>query len=192
MQLKQVSEATAFLSFLRAELDSPTERTRLLKTLRQLKLSEQVITGAYLEKPDSNITPWGVFKAYRGKEDVFEGLNFQEITWYQTALTEEDLRFRTLTCRNNFENKFGTRKPDEVARQLNVESPAAPNGVIERIQQGHVLEPPLLLTDPSLKRLVILEGHNRLLSYLREPSVVNFPIKVLVGLSPSISHWCQW
>ena len=67
-----------------------------------------------------------------------------------------------------------------------------PNGVLNRVRDGQVLEPPLLVGTPSLDRFVILEGHNRIISYLRDLSVVVLPLPVLIGVSEEASNWREW
>jgi hypothetical protein len=47
--------------------------------------------------------------------------------------------------------------------------------VIDRVRRGETLEPPLLVGVPGQDRLVIVEGHHRLISCLRRPELVRFP-----------------
>ncbi len=68
----------------------------------------------------------------------------------------------------------------------------APNGVLDRIRRGEVLEPPLLVSTGRLDRLVILEGHNRLLGYLRDLSAVTLPLPVLIGIDGCVAKWREW
>ena len=66
------------------------------------------------------------------------------------------------------------------------------NGVRRRVAAGVSLEPPLLIGLDSESDLVVLEGHNRLISYLRDPVPDLFPVRVLVGTSAHVVGWCQW
>lgn len=173
-------------AFLRAELDSPTEAGRLKRTLSRLSAPEETILG---ESADTEAL-YTVFEEYRGREALFDGLNLRELDWYWTDLTLQDLNSRTFTCRNHFEQKYDTRRPAEVASIWNLAH--EPNGVMDKVSNGQGLEPPILIGCPDMSRFVILEGHNRLISYLRVPTEVHFPIPAIVGLSKHVSQWCQW
>lgn len=66
------------------------------------------------------------------------------------------------------------------------------NPVADRVAAGEQLEPPLLIAGPDLGWLVILEGHNRLIGYMRAPKAVLFPIAAMVGVCPTATRWSQW
>jgi hypothetical protein len=174
------------LAFLRAELDSPTEAENLKSTLKALELDEELVLG---DTADAE-TLLRLFDAYRGWQDVFDGLDFLAMDWFSFELDLHELRFSTFTCKHHFERRYGTRSPLEVAEVWNRAN--KPNGVLARLAEGHVFEPPILIGDQSLSKLVILEGHNRLLSYLRSPDQVRFPVATIVGTADNVSRWCQW
>jgi hypothetical protein len=100
------------------------------------------------------------------------------------------LETKIFTCINHFKDTFGTRQPGTIAKVWN--ESLKPNGVLTKVRKRQQLEPPILIGDLDFKKLVILEGHNRLISYLRDPSAVQFPIAALLGTSANVSRWCQW
>ena len=64
--------------------------------------------------------------------------------------------------------------------------------ILDDVRSGRMPAEPILLADPGLERLVILEGHLRITAYLVDPTAVPFPIRALVGVSPNISEWSEW
>ena len=173
-------------AFLRAELDSPTEAPRLRNTLKELDLDDSLIVNDTVGT-DGLLQ---LFERYRGKEDVFDGLEIGQLDWRWHDLQLAELESKTFTCRNNFENRYGTRSVSEVAKIW--EKASKPNGVKTRLLEGQDLQPPILVGTEEMSRLVILEGHNRLISYLRCAAVVRFPIRSLVGIGKDIDKWNQW
>ena len=106
-------------------------------------------------------------------------------------LSQDDLQTRTFTIAWYFLEMRGTRDVSQLAADSGgAESDA--NTVAERLKSGESLEPPILIAEPDLQRLVILEGHNRILGYAREMSAVSFPLRVLVGVSSRASEWSEW
>ncbi len=180
----------AIAALLRAELDSPTESARLRAALVQLHVDEHLVAEPDVGNSRENSTRWAVFGAYRGRETLFETLDMRALQWRWELFGELELRTRVVTCRHHSEREFATRDPGRIADVLN--SNARPNGVLDRLRNGEVLEPPLLVSLPRCERLVILEGHNPVLSYLRDVSVPVFPISVLVGVSDEVSRWREW
>jgi hypothetical protein len=66
------------------------------------------------------------------------------------------------------------------------------NAVAGRLLAGKSVEPPILIAEPDLRRLVILEGHNRMMGYARGMNAVEFPLRVLLGVSSRASEWSEW
>lgn len=180
------------LCFLRAEMDSPTEALRLTAALELCGLAPDILTEPDLQDADESRARRDLFNAYRGTEPVFAGLPWRDLTWYEATLSEADLRTRTFSCRNHFASTYATRSIDQIAALWDRENSPGVNGVVARIRRGDSLQPPILMAQPALDRMVILEGHNRLISYLRNPSVVTFPLPALVGVSSDTSQWSQW
>jgi hypothetical protein len=59
--------------------------------------------------------------------------------------------------------------------------------IAERYDRGERLEPPILVAPTSLIRLVVVEGHTRLVGWMisKQPG----PLAVIVGLSDQIPGW---
>ena len=151
-----------------------------------------VVTKPDLADAEQNRTRRRIFEHCRGREPVFDGLDLDSLDWHWAELSEHDLRDATLTCRNHFEARYGTRRPGVIAKLWDARRPTLRNGVMERVRAGERFEPPLLVTGTEAKPLVILEGHNRIISILRAAADYEFPLRALVGKSPRIAAWCQW
>jgi hypothetical protein len=175
------------LSFLRAEFDSPTERERLESALRRINQPAMAITS---DDADAE-TLHRIFMAFRGEEQIFCGLDLRTFDWHEVDLAEPDLA-RIVTCRNHFEERFGTRELGAVALALKRSGKSSADGIIERTRAGVCLERPILLAEPDIGRMVILEGHNRMIAYETHRTEVQFPIKALLGTSSAVSRWSQW
>ena len=64
--------------------------------------------------------------------------------------------------------------------------------ILDDVRRGRMPPEPILLTEPGMERLVILEGHVRITAYLLDPAAVSFPIRAIVGVSSDISEWSEW
>ena len=190
MRISATTADNALAAFLKAELDSPTEAVRLRAVLVRNDIDERVVSRPDIGAAREDRTRWFVFDQYRGREVLFEGLDLRELEWIEAGFSEHDLRARTQTCRHHFEDEYGTRDPGAIAGVWSARG--RPNGVLDRIRDGDVLERPLLVSTPGLERFVILEGHNRIISYLRDLSVVTLPLPVFVGFSDTVSGWREW
>lgn len=127
---------------------------------------------------------WGEY------ESVFGGMP-DDIVWFWGQLSFAELRDRVFSIRWHFEETIGTRRVAELA----VVSPpedSVVEAIVENAVAGRWPEPPILLAAPSLDRLVILEGHTRLVSYMARADVVPFPLRVLVGVSNRVGEWSEW
>jgi hypothetical protein len=180
--------------FLRAELDSPRLGERLKTALAALNAPLPLILEPDTANPEANRIRSEVLVAYRGwkqYESVFGGLPTDDVTWVWVQLEEEDLRDRVFTIAYYFEETYGTRQASAIGK-MKRRTEGSVNPILEQLRSGPSPEPPILLAEPGLKRLVILEGHNRILSYLVDPSAVPFPISAMVGFSSRISEWSEW
>lgn len=186
------TEAQMYACFLRAELDSPTEAGRLKRALSALGEDADILLRPDLSSEVENERRRRLFELYRGSEPLLEGLCLREMSWQWVDLTEADLCERTLSCRHHFESTYGTRRIAEIAATIERQQPPVANAVTDRLMRDEVLEPPILVAEPDMRRFIVLEGHNRVIGYLRNPSVVRFPIRALVGVSPQVSQWREW
>ena len=174
-------------AFLKAELDSPTEGHRLRAVLDRLDVPEQVLASPNVDHPAEDECRWAILDSYRGGKSLFDTLDIRNLDWMRARLSERDPGNRTVTCRHRFENEYGTRDPSQIALELNARGHS--NDAAKRLREGENLEPPLLVGNSSLDRLAILEGHNRIISYLRDLSAVALPLPVFIGIGRQVSHW---
>lgn len=181
--------------FLSAELRSARFGDDLRAALETHRVPKELIENPDTGDQEANRLRRAVLTSYRGwgkQESLFGGLPAEKVQWQWVQLDEEDLHTRSFTISWYFEETFGTRRLSEIA-EISRRSPADPNNrILEEIRAGRMPEPPILLAEPGMKRLVILEGHVRLITYLVEPQVVPFPIKALLGVSSRISEWSEW
>lgn len=174
------------LAFLRAELDSPTERTRLLKCLARHCIEEATL------RSHGDLDAIAIFEAYRGAETIFTGLDWQGLSWVVQPMSLEEAISCVETCRHNFQARYGTRKLGAVVTQLDDLQRNTLHGVIETIVLGKPLEPPILVRESGAPRSVIVEGHNRMMAYVLESGSVSWPLPVYMGTGHSLSSWVEW
>jgi hypothetical protein len=185
------SEDEMIASFIRAGLDSPGEREALAKARDAAGLDEADARSLDIADPALNklrrevLTKWFGWGQY---ESVFGGMP-DDIEWHWAELTLDDLRKRVYTIKWSFEAEYGTRQLARIAER-NTGASAGP--ILDALRSGQTIEPVMLLAQPSLDRLVILEGHNRLEAFLTEPTLVSFPLRVFLGISERVDEWSEW
>jgi len=187
------TEDDMIAAFVRAELHSSRFGAGLRSALDGLGMSVEVVSAGPSDT-GAAAARRRLLAAYRGwgeYESVFGGMP-DDIEWRWAELDEGVLRERVFTIKWYFEETFRTRSAHEIG---DIERRAG-NGrraQIERsIAEGRVLEPLILLAEPELRRLVVLEGHSRVLSYLANPDLVKFPVRSLIGTSARVSEWSEW
>jgi hypothetical protein len=181
-------------AFVRAELDSPRFNVKLRSALAGVGLSVDDISGA-TSVASANDARRLLLTAYRGwgqYESVFGGMP-DDFEWTWAELDEADLRERVYTIKWYFEETLGTRSADEIAEIKRRAADDDSRLQLERsVAEGRHTEPPILLSEPDFRRLVILEGHSRILSYLTAPDLVTFPVLAIIGVSDRVSEWSEW
>jgi hypothetical protein len=50
----------------------------------------------------------------------------------------------------------------------------------------------IVVTDQAREKLVLVEGHVRLTAYAAFPALLPDTLEVYLGVSPTITQWCQW
>ena len=186
--ITKTSEDEMISVFLRGGRDSPREAAALTEVIDRLGTSWEV-----LENKDSQEARRRVLSEWFGwgqYESVFGGMP-DDVEWFWAELSLYYLRDQVYSIRWHFEETLGTRN---VAKIVAIDPP--PDDVVEAIV-GNVVagrwpEPPILMGEPTLDRLVILEGHTRLTSYMARVDMIPFPLRVLVGVSTRIGEWSEW
>jgi hypothetical protein len=185
------SEEEMIASFIRAGLDSPRERDHLAQVRNAVGLSEDAARSLDITDPALNklrrevLTTWFGWGQW---ESVFGGMP-NDIEWKWAELTERDLSERVYTIKWAFEAEYGTR---HLAQIVGRNAGAFAGPILDALRSGQTIEPPMLLTRPSLDRLVILEGHSRLEAFLTDPTLVSFPLRIFLGISERIAEWSEW
>jgi hypothetical protein len=128
------------------------------------------------------------------RQGLFEGLPF-DIEWHRATVELQDLRERVFYIRYFWEEfSDGTRSPVTVAARLAAE-PTEHLGdyaqILDKVASGQLPAEPILVADPSLEKLVILEGHVRITAYLVDSTRMRFPLEAIVGISSSIADWSE-
>jgi hypothetical protein len=191
--LRAATEDEMIMTFVRAELESPRFGAELHSTLAELGLSVEVISAAP-SVAGANEARRQLLAAYRGwgqYESVFGGMP-DDVVWSWVELDESVLRAQVFTIEWYFEEAFGTRSVNEIGEMKRGSGDASRLQLEQSVAEGRALEPPILLAEPDLRRLVILEGHSRILSYLANPDLVTFPILSMVGTSARVAEWSEW
>jgi hypothetical protein len=191
--LRAATEDEMIAAFVRAELESPRFGAELCSALAKLGMSVEVVSAA-TSVAGANEARRQLLAAYRGwgqYESVFGGMP-DDVVWSWAELDESILRERVFTIKWYFEQTFGTRSAHEIGEMKRRAADASRSQLERSVAEGRLLEPPILLAEPDLRRLVILEGHSRILSYMANPDLVTFPILSLVGTSARVAEWSEW
>ena len=194
------TEDNMIATFLRGELASSRFGERLVQCIQQLGLAVDLVTSPDLADEAANHARRELLTHFRGwgsTQSVFGGLPAERMDWFWVALSEQDLLERVFYIQYFWEAfSGGTRRPAQVAER--VRSSEAEIGleifqaILANVRSGNMPTPPILVSNPAMQRLVILEGHLRITAYLIEPEVVPFPIRALLGLSDYIHEWSEW
>jgi hypothetical protein len=117
--------------------------------------------------------------------------------WVWVELSERDLIERVFYIQYFWETfSGGTRRPPQVAERVrrgdSEVGPEIYQAILADVRRRNLPTPPILVSNPAMERLVILEGHLRITAYLVEPDIVPFPIRALLGLSVYIHEWSEW
>ena len=194
------TENEMIATFLRGELASSRFGERLALHIQQLGLAVDLVTSPDLADEQANRSRRELITHFRGwgsTQSVFGGLPAKRTDWVWVELSERDLIERVFYIQHFWEAfSGGTRRPAQVADRVRRGDadvgPEIYQSILADVRRGNMPNPPILVSNPAMERLVILEGHLRITAYLVEPDVVPFPIRALLGLSVSINEWSEW
>jgi hypothetical protein len=180
-------------AFVRAELHSPRFGGGLRSSLDRLGMSVEFITArpSVAGATEARRQLLADYRGWGRNESVFGGMP-GDVEWFWADLDEHVIRERVFTIHWYFQETFETRSAQAIAERNKHAGDVSRSQLEQAIADGHVLEPIILLGEPDLQRLVVLEGHSRVLSYLANPDLVTFPVRSLVGTSARISEWSEW
>ena len=194
------TEDEMIATFLSGELGSSRFGVLLEQALAQHGLTRDIIASPDPTNEVENRQRRDLLTTYRGwgqEESVFGGLPADQVAWMWVELGEGELRERVFYIRYFWEEfSGGTRRPLQIARRVRHGDPDVGSdlylAILEDARRGRMPPEPILLADPGMERLVILEGHMRITAYMVDSAAVAFPIRAMVGVSADIAEWSEW
>lgn len=179
--------------FLGAEIDSERYGPQILDILAGLGQSRGIIEDPDTRDDAANAVRRRVLAAYRRYPDgdVFTGMP-ADVSWRHAALTPSELAtVRYIDYPYWTEFSGGTRLAADGARRLGPLQDQMPGTiyrqVAENLRDGRVPPPVILLGEPGLVNLVVIEGHKRLTGLLVCPQWLPAELHVLLGITASHS-----
>jgi hypothetical protein len=191
--LGSANEDEMIATFIRAELESPRFGAKLRSAAADLGASIALLAdGTSAHAAEARRRLLAAYRGWGQYESVFGGMP-DDLEWSWAELDEAVLRTRVFTIKWWFEETFGTRSVLAIGEMKRRTADDDSRPQLEQARAaGRMLEPPILLSEPDLRRLVILEGHSRILSYMAHPDLAPFPMLALIGTSPRIGEWSEW
>lgn len=194
--LHPVSEEEIIAAYLRAEFDSSRYGSNLRALLAKDERDSTVIT-----QPDFNQAANAYrrqllerHRRYESRTGMFHGFP-TEIEWLRVALApEEVLEILFLNSSWWLRLSAGSRRPRDAARLLSEgqepDSHQEHEAIARALGPG---TPELIVVSESLgSHLVLVEGHNRLLSYALYPDVLPPALEVFLGVAPALAGWSEF
>ena len=172
--------------FLAAETASERYGPQIAEFLTRLGQPLSVV-----ERPDrhANTVRRQVLAGYRGYPDgdVFTGMP-ADVAWHHAALTPAELatvRYIDYPYWTDFSG--GTRLAADGARRLGPWQHMPPwtihRQIAENLRTGKLPPPIILISEPGLANLVVIEGHKRLTVMLACCQLLPAEIEVLLGIA---------
>jgi len=194
--IQQISEAEFVAEFLKAEINSPRFRDRIITALDGMD-------AAIIVKPDlDNKVENHLRKSILGKTRGY-GLNKDlfnkfpaNVVWYRALINKDELS-KVMYIDYSYWNVISsyTRLPTVARHNIlkNVRVFGVSNkGFIEISQiiaQGKTLPRLILVARNPKSRIVVLEGHARLTAYFLDPDWIPEPLEVIIGYSDDFQYW---
>jgi hypothetical protein len=194
---RRIGEDDMIAVFLAAEIDSRRFRDTLLRAANEVGLTRAEIRDRGTGSEATNRRRREVLARYRGwgeYESVFGGLPTGSITWWTGRLLDEALpRVEAIAYLLEMAPTLRTRKVVELhADGTDAAEERDIRAVAAAMRRGGRVVEPILIGEPSLERLVILEGHTRIAGHLRVPAADRVALPVIVGVTPEASEWSEW
>jgi len=202
--IEPVSQHVVVAAWLAAEIDS----SRFSSTLRAI-LARDGRDPRLLRSPDLTSTVENLYRLrllgeFRGfgrpagaDQGWLAGRAVDDLCWWRVRLHRTDLgRIRFTDGGFWRDESEGTRLPEVHVRRLlaDPERPEddLPNLVRDQVRDGRRLPPMILIDAGPGSRLVVLEGHVRLVAYIMAGPSTPDPIDALLGRSPSVTSWPEY
>jgi len=191
--LSRATEDEVIAELLRAEFQSPRHRMLVRQALRHASQPESLLTAIDLENPAHNRARAELIQIYKGLGGdyaLFTGFP-DNVTWWRAVLPRGALGRVHVIKDPHFQEMLGrSRKLPDVAQHLHRTDTARfawiPH-IVRKLERQQAYRP--ILVGASRRRLVILDGHVRLTSWMLAKDGAPAALDVLIGFSPDIRNW---
>jgi hypothetical protein len=189
--LRSVSEDDMVAAFLAAEVTSERYGPQIRQILARLGQPHRLVTDPDTCDQAANAARRQVLAAYRDYPtgDVFTGMP-ADVRWHRAMLTPAELgtaQYIDYPYWTDFSG--GTRLVADGARRLGPwgDQPAGTiyRQIAENARDGRLPPPIILVSEPGLANLVVIEGHKRLTGLLVCPQWLPAELEVVLGITAS-------
>ena len=187
--LRPASEDDMVAIFLAAEVSSERYGPQIAEILAALGQPPSVAAHPDTRDAAANAVRRQVLAAYRGYPSggVFTGMP-ADVTWQHAALTPDELAtVRYIDYDYWTEFSGGTRLAADGARRLGPWRDLPPRAicrqVAENLRDGKLPPQVILLSEPGLANLIVIEGHKRITGLLLCPQWLPAELEVLLGIT---------
>jgi hypothetical protein len=176
-------------TFLAAEVTSERYGPRISQILARLGQPSSVVEHPDTRDAAANAVRRQVLAAYRDypSGDVFTGMP-ADVRWHHAALTPDEVAtVRYIDYPYWTEFSGGTRLAADGARRLGPREDLPPGDiyrqVAENLRDGFLPPPVILLSEPGLANLIVIEGHKRVTGLLLCPQWLPAELEVMLGIT---------
>jgi hypothetical protein len=189
--LRPASEDDMVAAFLAAEVTSERYGPQISQILARLGRPRGIIERPDTRDEAANAVRRQVLAAYRHypSGDVFTGMP-ADVSWHHATLTPAELatvRYIDYPYWTGFSG--GTRLAADGARRLGPWQHLPPGSiyrqVAENLRDGHLPPTVILLSEPGLANLIVVEGHKRVTGLLLCPQWLPAELEVMLGITAS-------
>jgi hypothetical protein len=187
--LRAASEDDMVAAFLAAEVSSEGYGPRIAEILSRLGQPLRIAGRPDTSDAAANAVRRQVLAAYRSypSGDVFTGMP-ADVTWHYAVLTPDELAtVRYIDYPYWTEFSGGTRLAADGARRLGPWRDLPPQAIFrqvaENLRDGKLPRLIILLSEPGLANLIVIEGHKRITGLLMCPQWLPAELEVLLGIT---------
>src|SRR5215469_7927838 len=189
--LRPASEDDMVATFLAAEVTSEGYGPRIRQVLASLGQPRAIAGHPDTRDAAANAVRRQVLTAVRDypSGDVFTGMP-ADVRWHYAALTPDELAtVRYIDYPYWTEFSGGTRLAADGARRLGPWEQLHPAAIFrqvaENLRDGRLPPPIILLSEPGLANLIVIEGHKRITGLLLCPQWLPAELEVMLGITAS-------
>ena len=187
-------------TFLVAGLGSPRDSERPLRdVLAEHGVGESVVTAPDLSNTEENaqrrrlLTTWYGWGRY---ESLFGGLATADIVWWNGAISRDalvEVEVIRWLC-DEHPGAFPGRKVGLIHEHNRARwrgGDSVPT-IARAIARGAAIPPPIVITTPTLDRVVILDGHTRVCALASLGAHAPAEVPVIAGVTSRAAEWSEW